>query len=50
MLVESVVEASAGEGAAVVGAERERLGLDAMGGDGVVDELDRLLGAAAELE
>jgi hypothetical protein len=49
-LGESVAEAAAGVGAAVVGSERQAVGLDSAGGHRMVDEVDRLLGAAAKLE
>jgi len=43
-------EAAAGEGRAIVGAERQRSRLDATRGDGGVDERRRFLAAAAQLE
>jgi len=50
VLGESVAEAAAGESRSVVGAECQLAALDATRGDCVVDEVDRLVGAAAQLE
>jgi hypothetical protein len=50
VLGEPLAEAAAGEGRAVVGAERQRVGLAPTSSDGVVDERDRFVGAAAQLE
>jgi hypothetical protein len=50
MLGESLTEAAAGEGGAVVRAERQRVRLDPASSDGRVDELDRFVGTAAQLE
>ena len=49
-LAEVGTEGATGEGAAVVGAERQPARLDPAGGDRGVDEFDRLVGAAAKLE
>jgi hypothetical protein len=50
VLGESVLEAAAGVGGAVVGAECEAARFDLSCADGVVDEVDRFVGAAAQLE
>src|SRR6266516_2755903 len=50
MFGEPGAEAAAGEGRAIVGAERQRCRLDSTCGDGGVDECRRCLAAAAQLE
>ena len=50
VLGESCAEAAAGEGAAVVGAERQLAAFDVTCGDRCVDEVDGFVGAAAQLE
>jgi hypothetical protein len=49
-LAEPCLEAAAGEGAAVVSTECQRIGGDAVCCDRVVDERDRFVGAAAQPE
>jgi hypothetical protein len=44
------LEPAGGEGRAVVGAEHELAGFDAVCGCGVFDDGDRLVGAAPEFE
>jgi hypothetical protein len=47
---EGELEVAGGEGGAVVGSQRERAGPDAAGRGGRLDERDRFLGAATELD
>src|SRR5262249_40020379 len=49
-LVELRLEATSGEGGAVVRAERKLALLDRVGGGGAFDERDRFVGAAAQLQ
>src|SRR3954468_4218694 len=49
-LAEAGAEAASGEGGAVVGAEHGLARLHPVGGGGAVDDRDRFVGAAAQLE